>query len=66
MKKNQKIKCNVESCKFQNSENKECELEEIQVNNDHHCSCDEVTENKETQCASFECSQDCEYKNEKQ
>lgn len=53
MKSNdQKIKCNVESCKFQDCNC--CTLNEIEVG----CSCsnDKATKNKETLCKSFECS----------
>ncbi len=51
MENNQKIKCRVQSCKFQNSDN--CTLEEIQVG----CSCgsNEATKDKQTLCKSFEC-----------
>jgi len=46
---NQTIKCNVESCKF-NDCNNNCELNGIQVS----CTCDENKANKdETICESF-------------
>ena len=50
-KDNQKIKCKVESCKFQNDNN--CTLDEIQVGCD--CKHNEATKNQETLCRSFEC-----------
>ena len=50
MENNQKIKCDVESCKFQNSEL--CTLKEIQVGHSN----ENVTKEKETLCKSFECS----------
>lgn len=52
MKSNeQKIKCNVESCKFQDCHC--CTLDEIEVG----CSCnsEKATQKKETLCKSFEC-----------
>ena len=51
MKKSQKIKCSVESCKFQDCDY--CTLNEIQVG--CNCGkCDAVTD-KETLCRSFKC-----------
>lgn len=47
---NQKIKCHVESCKFQNNNN--CTLKEILVDN---CVSHEANNIKETACKSFEC-----------
>lgn len=46
--KNQKIKCNVESCMFQN--NNYCQLKEIQVDN---CESHDANTIKETACKSF-------------
>ena len=62
--KNQKIKCDVDSCKFNNSEEQKCDLEEIKVsstcdNND--CKCTE-----ETICDSFEEKEDNEPLNNEQ
>ena len=54
MEKNQKIKCNVESCKFQDCDC--CTLDEIQVG--CNCGCKEAIKNKETLCRSFECSKE--------
>lgn len=50
--KKQTIKCNVESCKFNNSDDNKCELDEIQVS----CTCDndDCRCNDETICDSFE------------
>ena len=50
--KNQKIKCDVENCKFNNAEKCECNLEEIEVS----CECDgcDCHKTKETICSSFE------------
>ena len=53
MKKKQSIKCNVDSCKY-NSNNKECNLEEIQVSSVCDCPKDEVCDQEQTVCASFE------------
>lgn len=52
MAKKQKIKCDVESCKHQNTDEKMCELDEIKVS----CTCnnDECECNDETVCESFE------------
>lgn len=52
MEKRQIIKCKVESCKFQDSDN--CTLKEILVSS----SCNEATEDKETLCKSFECDKE--------
>ena len=52
MAKKQKIKCDVESCKHQNTDEKMCELDEIKVSctgNNDECEC-----NDETVCESFE------------
>ena len=54
MENNQKIKCNVASCKFQNSDY--CTLQEILVSY-NNCGYNEATKNSETLCQSFECSQ---------
>ncbi len=51
-KKNERIKCNVESCDHNNKKDNCCELDEIEVSctckNDECCDCDE------TICSSFE------------
>ena len=56
MAKKQKIKCDVESCKHQNTDEKICELDEIKVS----CTCnnDEYECNDETVCESFECAEE--------
>ncbi len=48
---NENIKCDVDSCDYNNKENGYCELEEISVS----CTCnnDECEKNDETICASF-------------
>ncbi len=56
---NQKIKCDVESCDYQNCG--DCTLDEIQV--DCNCKREEATESKETACKSFRC--ECKKKEEK-
>ena len=48
---NQKIKCNVESCAFQNNSNSCCTLPEIQV--DSTCNNNKTKNKKETICKSF-------------
>ncbi len=55
-KENQKIKCHVESCEFQNQDSEKCTLDEIEVN----CNCDpdEATDKDETICNSFKNSED--------
>lgn len=52
MAKKQKIKCDVDSCKHQNSDDKVCELDEIKVS----CTCnnDECECNDKTVCESFD------------
>ena len=52
---NQKIKCDVESCDYQNNEGSYCTLDEIQVGS---C-CDTPTTVDETACKSFKCSENC-------
>lgn len=54
--KNQKIKCNVESCDFQNYDC--CTLKEIQVG--CSCGCNDATHDKETLCKSFKCNKKAE------
>ena len=51
--KKQNIKCDVDSCKY-NSNNKECNLDEIQVSSNCNCPKDEVCDQEQTVCASFE------------
>ena len=50
--KKQTIKCDVESCKYNNTDDKLCELDEIKVS----CICDndDCRSNDETICDSFE------------
>ena len=50
MKKETKVKCDVESCKH--NDDKECELKELDIS----CTCDndECEEKEETICKSFE------------
>lgn len=50
---NSSIKCNVESCKHNDSEKGSCTLNEIEVD----CTCDscDCTETGETICKSFDC-----------
>jgi len=51
-KKNQKIKCNVDTCKHNNTNEKECKLPEIKVGS---CSkCDNPNCKEDTICDSFE------------
>jgi len=53
MNKNQRIKCNVASCKFNNETAKMCELEEILVS---YCpDCDNGEAKDESMCDSYEC-----------
>lgn len=58
MSKNQKINCDVVSCKYQNTDKNVCELEEIKVS----CICDndDCTDCTETICDSFETAVDDE------
>lgn len=53
---NEKIRCDVESCKYNNNEENYCELDSIQVS----CTCDECEcdDCNETICASFECDEE--------
>lgn len=49
--KNQKIKCDVENCKYNNCDACECTLDEIEVScSCNGCDCHKV---KETICSSF-------------
>ena len=52
---NKKIKCDVESCKYNDGEDY-CELESIEVT----CTCDncDCKDSKETVCNSFECDEE--------
>lgn len=55
-KKKSNIKCDVESCKHQNTEEGVCELDEIKVScecNNDDCEC-----NEETICESFDCNKE--------
>ncbi len=54
--KSTKVKCDVESCKFQNDEEGICELEEVQISCD--CDNDECGCNEETICESFESAEE--------
>lgn len=52
----QKIKCNVENCKFNDSYNNLCNLNEIKVScSCRGCNCHDV---KETVCSSFKESEE--------
>lgn len=51
-KKNQKIKCSVESCKYNDFDENECQLSVIKVG--CGCSCDEPNCKDDTICDSFE------------
>ena len=53
---NQTIKCDVESCKYNNTDNYECELDEIKVS--CNCANDDCTCSEETICDSFEEKED--------
>lgn len=63
MSKKQKIKCDVESCKHQNTDDKVCELDEIKVS----CTCDhdECECNDETVCESFESNEEIDSNEDK-
>jgi len=51
------IKCDVDSCMYNDHSNENCTLDEIKVS----CECNnEVTNKKETICNSFECNDNCE------
>ena len=52
MGKNQKIKCNVVSCKHQESDKNECKLDEIKV--DSICDNDDCNCCTDTICDSFD------------
>ena len=53
MIKNQKIKCNVESCDFNDCKSNLCNLKEIEVSCDCGCNNDKVKEKTKTICKSF-------------
>lgn len=50
-KNNQKIKCNVESCKYNDCDCKLCTLKEIEVSSD----CRKAEEKDDTICDSYSC-----------
>ena len=50
---NQKIKCSVESCSFNNCEEKLCSLEQIEVAACYGCS--NGTAQDESMCGSYKC-----------
>ncbi len=50
---NQNIKCNVESCEYQDCGSHCCTLNEIEVG--CTCGCDEAVDKKETICKNFKC-----------
>ena len=54
MSKNQKIDCEVESCKHCNCDNHECLLKKIKVSNGSSC----VNSKKDTICESFDKRED--------
>ena len=54
--KDQTIKCDVESCKYNNTDNCECELDEIKIS--CNCANDDCTCSEETICDSFEEKED--------
>lgn len=51
MEKNQKINCTVESCKFNNIDNKECVLKQIMVTPMQDCN---TKKPDESMCSSYE------------
>lgn len=51
MKKEQKINCTVSSCKYNNNDNKECELQQITVTPVKKCNSKKADESK---CGSYE------------
>lgn len=53
--KSQKINCEVDSCKFQSSDNKLCTLNEIMVGHNNNCDSKNVESKNSTLCDSFEC-----------
>lgn len=52
MDKNQKINCTVESCAYNDSDNQECELDEIVVEPNNDATTGEAEE--ESMCGSYE------------
>ncbi|HIT09993.1 MAG TPA: DUF1540 domain-containing protein [Candidatus Onthousia faecigallinarum] len=54
MNKRQSIKCDVESCKYQNENLGACSLEEIKVSSNCGCPSNDVSDCEETVCSSFE------------
>ena len=50
MSKNQEINCTVTSCKYNNNQNKKCELNSIQVAPIDGC---DIKEADESKCASY-------------
>lgn len=51
MEKNQKINCTVESCKYNDSENQNCILEQIVVTPIQNC---DTKQPDESMCSSYE------------
>lgn len=60
---NQKINCDVESCKFQDDTDCKCTLDEIKVGCE--CGSKEVEKETATVCRSFECDNNKLEKEEK-
>lgn len=56
MKKNEHIKCKVESCAYNNCDCGCCSLDEIEVSCD--CPKDEANDKQETICSSFCCKEE--------
>ena len=56
-KQNANIKCDVNSCKYNDCDNENCTLDEIKVSN---CNCDDAKQKDATMCSSFECDHEKE------
>ena len=52
MEKNQKINCTVNSCKYNNRQKQECQLETIVVTPKQGCN---TTQPDESMCSSYDC-----------
>ena len=61
-KKNSNIKCEVDSCRYNDNEEGKCELEEIEVGYNDNITTDDCTDCSDTACQSFSSFDDDEQK----
>lgn len=59
-KNNSHIKCEVDSCRYNDNEEGKCELEEIEVGYNDNNITDDCTDSSDTACQSFSSFEDCD------